>query len=180
MSFAERLGLLAVEGRKDWDKYLAECVEDFVERIKQACEKTARTGCSSTQVRLNIPPRTRSSAWPWAHAPNGRQISVCMQEEVGKACTALGFTSVSVHPSPSGLHLSTFLKWAVPDHACDPPPQPRRGNHSIVCGICTQTRPCVRLSPCGHLLCIECSERSTTECPFCRQRIHEHQDVFEP
>jgi len=47
-----------------------------------------------------------------------------------------------------------------------------RGNVIQKCPICIEEKPMCALTPCGHMCCKKCREKSvTTTCPFCRDQV---------
>jgi len=47
-----------------------------------------------------------------------------------------------------------------------------RGNVIQKCPICIEEKPMCALTPCGHMCCKKCREKSvTTTCPFCRDHV---------
>lgn len=160
MAFVRSLGRQSSAAAALW-------VQRTMDELKAECEKQAEAGDVSAQ----------SHSKPWPMCGDFAFVKL----KLVAACEALGFKDVWVLEMGQ-RRVRISVQWQRDDSAEDEDKEATGqggGNFLISCGVCLEQRPARRLAPCGHLTCAECAG-GLTQCPFCRKRIQERQEIFQP
>ena len=155
---------------------LGQEVVSVIEKFKGACKGASEDGLYQHSRCYNLKPL---SFLPHSFSKY-LQIDVpsWLKSEFEKLLQGLGFATYSVEvdwkyaskststptPTPS---VRLQASWASP---MEPAKKLLKG-HEAPCAVCQETKSLIVLAPCGHVICRECKQRTTAQCPFCRQNV---------
>mmetsp|Transcript_80864 Transcript_80864/g.261863 ORF Transcript_80864/g.261863 Transcript_80864/m.261863 type:complete len:178 (+) Transcript_80864:164-697(+) len=91
------------------------------------------------------------------------------------ALKGMGFEAVSL-VDLSEDYLRVKVSWAIAGQRDVRLAQKHDlGSHMIICNMCSKESVSMCISPCSHMICVDCAVKEFTTCPFCRGTI----DAFE-
>ena len=185
MSFADELAAKTFTVRDartgEWDNE----VHTLLDQIKELCMQRAEQGENTLQCKKL---RVQHSDHAWFMQKNSQgltkfEYTLKQLEQVLKDMGLQANVQAELSKNNYWLHANISVSWGASQSSKQAAKKQSSnvGNHTIQCGVCLEQKPAARLSPCGHLICVGCSrQQDLNECPFCRKRISQVEQVFEP
>ena len=180
MSFASRV-LAASHGA--YDKQFRAASEFAVNAFKAACLERAELGLFSAEATPLVRGFFSDELLQAMDVATFHRLLKQIEREV----LALGFRTVRVEPFDNGalkprdrdyMRLKINCGWSA---GTGPVVGKLGSNVRCGCPVCLEHKECVALSPCGHLICIECSASiidAKQACPTCRAKVASAHSVF--
>merc|ERR1712187_80771 len=85
-------------------------------------------------------------------------------EKISETVKTMGLKCIIFPGYASGAYIAE-VSWEAGDPDERPVKKRRCGNLEITCGLCHEIKVAKRVSPCGHMICEDCSARRFVRCP---------------
>ena len=179
MAFAEQIFTMA---KQSYDKQFKDATDYAVATFKKACTNRAKAGMFFADTKPYLKQFFSQAVLNDMNEATALKII----NGIKKATSRLGFKEIKItkydgeflnKTDPDFMRLRMSTKWDA-----KPAPVKLGSNVESKCPVCIETKRCVALTPCGHLMCIDCvpsvMNGQDSKCPTCRQAVIDAQCVY--